>query len=150
MKATFKTIALALLMVLPSTMCLADQQDYFQINIDRVFMHVPGDYSVAYTDSRTKVVTIERLIWDEPILSSEFLIKNWALSKSKKWLGMRPDIKSVIVADVSRGEPMYVKVTGNGSLFIVAIHIHSAAEIGGGEWSTGGKSPRKQDTVAIQ
>ncbi len=45
---------------------------------------------------------------------------------------------------------MYVKVTGDGTSFVMAIHIHSAEEIGCGEWSTGGKYPKKQDTVIVQ
>ncbi len=87
-----KIIALALCVVLPGIVCWAAQENYFQLNIDRVFMHLPGDYSVAYT-GMDKVVTIERLIWEDPLLPPEFRIKTWIMSKSKNWIS-RPDIKS--------------------------------------------------------
>jgi hypothetical protein len=151
-KITLKLLVFMALLAFPCfvpTVAKAATNDYFQINIDRVFMHVPGDYSVAYTGI-DKVVTIERMIWDDPMESPpEFLIKSWVMSRNKNWV-RRPAIKSVIIADVSHGEPMYAKVTGDGSSFVIALHIHSAEEIGGGEWSTGGKHPQKQDTVIVQ
>jgi len=33
--------------------------------------------------------------------------------------------------------------------FYVRIHIHSVADISGGEWSTGGKDHKEQQTAAV-
>jgi hypothetical protein len=148
-KITLKLMAfLALATFLCSTpsMAQAAPNDSFRVNIDRVFMHVPGDYSVAYT-GKDKVVRIER-IDDYRFIASRKDILTWISTHDTSWT--HPEIKQVIIADVSHGEPMYAEVKGSGGAFIISIHIHSAAEIGGGEWSTGGKYPRNQDTVIVQ
>jgi hypothetical protein len=145
-------IVVSVAMLLHLTSLAAIDPNVFQMNIDQVFMHEPGDYSVAYT-TPSKVVVIERINWCKSTSNSgdEYRISSYINGiKGPRWLdyGTLKDV--VIVADVSHGEPMYVKCVNKDSAVTVYIHIHSATEISGGEWSTGGKHHREQQTVPVE
>jgi len=119
--------------------------DQFLMNIDRVFMHTPGDYTVAYVDSH-KVVVFERLN------SPRGELWNW-IKGNGHWSGWNGvSISSVVIADVAIDKPMYIiaKAASSENIVGVEIHVHSPKDIDGGEWSTGGKHPQHAQTSVIE
>lgn len=94
--------------------------------IERVFMHTPGGYSVVVNDGgEIKVKTFE---WAAPIHGGG---------------------KLSVLADVPEGEPMYytgLQYGEGGGYLEVVIHIHSAKDINGAGWDRG-KFGRGQTNV---
>lgn len=104
--------------------------------VERVFMHQPGDYSVVYREDESRLDTIRIRKYSSDLYSVD-------------------DVQQVIYADVEPGKPIYLLFKGkyNGlyqTNLSAEIHIHSSQEINGAEWETGGKYPRKNQTVPVE
>ncbi len=117
-----------------------------KLPIVRVFMHMPGDYSVMYIDVN-KVVHAERFK-EYRNVKGVGVVKTWINNYHSGWNGSV--ITQTIVADVPTDKPMYVQAFGDGNEVQIFIHIHSPKEISGGEWSTGGKYPVRGTTVVVE
>lgn len=90
-------------------------------NIQRVFMHEPGDYTVMWLDKDKQLQT-------------------------RRFNGYRSNV--ILKADVSSGEPMWAEWRGWGSpnhpnedRYVsyerVVIHVHNAESINGAGWNHG-------------
>ena len=134
------------LLVLSAVMSLSAKADLV-MQIDRVFMNKPGDYSIAYTQPN-KAVGVEKLN-EYYKLDSPTLFWDWA---NKNYLSdWNPtEVHETIIADVPQDKPMYLLATGQRSKIKVEIHVHSSKDINGGEWSTGEKNPKHGQTQTIE
>jgi len=138
--ATSTIIALVLLQN-----CFAGEPS-IRMYIQRVWMHLPNDYSVGYT-TQDKVVHIERLSYgfQDTEIYGKWILEN----KFSQWSGCK--VKQVIVADVPEGSPIYMDVTGEVGQVTVTIHIHSPAEIGSADfYYKSGKTTRQATTRSIE
>lgn len=119
--------------------------DEIKVNIQRILVHLPEDYSVI-TEDTNHVITIDRLKVSQP---NKGIIRKWINKKHRSaWDGTA--MTQIIVADVPKGQPMYVHLVGEGSYVTATIHIHSVQEINGGEWETSEKYPKKSQTVVLE
>jgi len=97
-----------------------------RFEIQAVFMHKPGDYSIAYVDEN-HYVHIPRV----DVSQKGGKIYDW----TRQFNEYVTPIQSKIWADLKKDEPMYVQlVREKDGVVTVNIHIHSPREIGGAAW----------------
>jgi hypothetical protein len=136
---------LFVLILLALTSIPAFTAEDLKLDIARVFMHNPGDYTVMHVDNNA-VVHAERIVWGS---RNPHKIGRW-LEKCGTWSGA-VITEQILVADVPQDKPMWVHLKKiESGRARATIHIHSPKEISGAEWSTGGKHPTKAMTVDVE
>lgn len=125
-------------------------------NIERVFMHLPGDYSVMY--KKNDVYHIERIkTWRYSSEDRIGVIPNWILDKVKENYGElqmdKVHWETILKADLPSETPMFMEIKFSSTDipgFTAIIHLSSANEVSGGEWRTPAKFPMRQQTTVIR
>ena len=108
--------------------------DELRLNIVRVFMHLPNDYSVMYETTTYHKLKVERL-WTLNPRKGDTIIEMWT---KKHWTptdGIH--VTQELIADVPDNKPMYILLVGDGTYVTATIHIHSPSEINGAGWVSG-------------
>lgn len=124
-----------------------------KMDISRVFMHQPGDYSIMYSNQVNKIISVEKIngSWiARPGQRGTGVIGSY-LKRNFDWIDNFYSIEQILIADVPADKPMFlvIKHVGRGK-FKVSIHIHTVRDVGGGEWETsqtGSHRPRGQTRV---
>ncbi|RDJ34948.1 MAG: hypothetical protein DWQ19_08935 [Crenarchaeota archaeon] len=101
-------------------------------NVQRVFMHLPGQYSIMVNDEIIPLFGQHGTWWSY-------------------------QTKSKIIKDVPENEPMYATIiweqntfSGNRVMDKVIIHIHSPDDLNGAGWDDGTKFHRQGTTKVLE
>jgi hypothetical protein len=143
MKSTLKLVAV---LVVLFAGILQTKAETMTMEVQRVFMHKPGEYSVMYTNT-DQDATVEILNRGDRKPGGEYW--DWVLKNHwSDWNGVK--VTEKLKVDVAPGKPMYIKVTGSGNSVTVEIHIHSVSEVNGGDWSEGTKYQKSYRTEVVE
>ena len=135
-------IAIVSFFLLFTVSALADE---LRIDIVRVFMREPGDYLVMH-EVPGHVLQVERLLYS----SGAGIIRDWiANGHTSVWNG-NAAMTEILISDVPADKPMYIVLVGKGTDVTASIHVHSAKDINGTGWSTGGKYPKHGENVEVE
>jgi hypothetical protein len=141
-----KKILLLCLSLLLQPAPLFGATDELRINIERVFMRLPNDYSVMYETTVYHELVDERLLTLNT-RTGDKKIEVWA---KKHWTptdGIH--IIQKLVADVPENKPMYISLVGAGTYVTATIHIHSASEVNGAGWISGTPKNTKRGQTSV-